>query len=91
MGDQPGHGGAAGSVGVEDLGEEDPEGDQGREDAVLPARWDRVECPLKARGREDVGEGEAVLLEELPAEGVDLLTKVAVLAARHHSGSGWGT
>ena len=39
---------------------------------------DLAEGLFEARRREDVGEGEAVLLEELLAEGVDLSAKASV-------------
>ena len=87
MGDQPGDGGAAGLVGVEHLAEEDPEGDQRGEDPVVPGRLDLAEGLLEAAGGQDVGEGEAAVLEELPAEEVDLTTKTSLRIVEHHSGS----
>ena len=88
MGDQPGDGGAAGLVGVEDLAEEDPEGHQRGVDPVVPGRLDLAEGLVEAVGGEDVGEGEAALLEELAAEGVDLMAKASVGGQSHRSGPG---
>src|SRR3954454_19756824 len=78
MRDQAGDGGAAGLVGVEHLAEEDPEGHERVEDAVLPGAVDFCQSLGEAPGREDVGEGEFALPEELPAEGVDLLAEASV-------------
>ena len=67
MRDQSGDGGAAGLVGVEHLAEEDPEGHQRGEDTVFPGALDFRQRVGEAPRREDVGEGEFTLLEELPA------------------------
>src|SRR4029077_5358905 len=82
--DRAGDGGAAGLVGVEHLAEEGPEGDQRGEDAVLPGALDFRQRLGEAPRREDVGEGEFALLEELPAEGIDLLAEASVRGAWHH-------
>ena len=87
MRDQAGDGGAAGLVGVEHLAEEDPEGRQRGVDPVVPGRLDLAEGLLEAAGGQDVGEGEAALLQELVAEGVDLPTKTSLRVVEHHSGS----
>src|SRR5262245_60959549 len=76
-------GGAAGLVGVEHLAEEDPEGHQRGEDPVLPGGRDLGHRLGEAARRQDVGEGEFSLLEELPAEGVDLLAEASVRGAWH--------
>ena len=89
MGDQPGDGGAAGLVGVEDLAEEDPEGHQRGVDPVVPGRLDLAEGLVEAVGGEDVGEGEAAVLEELAAEGVDLMAEESVGGQSHRSAPGW--
>jgi hypothetical protein len=68
MGDQTCHRGATGRVGGEDLADEDPEGDQRREDPVVPGGLDLSEGLLEAV----LGERESAVLEELLAEGIDL-------------------
>ncbi len=61
MGDQPGHRGAAGLIGGEDLAGEHPVRDKGREDPVLPGGLDLLDgVPF----REDLGEGKAPLAED---------------------------
>ena len=87
MRDQPGHGGATGLVGGEDLAEKDPEGHQRREDAVDPGGPDLAEGLLESVLGEDVGEGELAVLEELLAEGLDLPLKAMLRGMSHGTGS----
>ena len=49
----------------------------------------RSEGLVEAVGGEDIGEGEAALLEELATEGVDLMAEVAVGGQSHRSAPGW--
>jgi hypothetical protein len=88
MRDQAGDGGAAGLVGVEHLAEEDPEGHQRGEDAVLPGAPDFRQRLGEAPRRQDIGEGKFAALEELPAEGVNLPAKASVRGARHRLAPG---
>ena len=72
VGEQAGDGGAAGVVGAEDLPQEDPERDQRRVDPAQPA-GDGREGRCDAVLGEDVGEGQVAVLEELAAQGTDVL------------------
>jgi hypothetical protein len=65
-------------VGGEDPAEEGPEGHQRGVDPVVPGRLDLAEGLVEAVGGEEIGEGEAALLEELAAESIDLMAKVSV-------------
>ena len=89
IGDQPRDGGAAGLVGVEGLAEEDPGRHRRCVDPVVPGRLDLAEGLVEAIGGEDVGEREAALLEELAAEGFDLMAGVTVGGQSHRSAPGW--
>jgi hypothetical protein len=71
-GEEAGDGGAAGAVGAEDLGEEDPEGDQGAEQALAEGDALVVEGLLDLLGREQVGEGQAGDLGEVVAQAAGL-------------------
>ena len=44
---------------------------------------------MEAVGGEDVGEGEAALLEELAAEGIDMMGQESVGGQSHRSAPGW--
>src|SRR5262249_46092967 len=77
MRDQPGHGGATGRGGGEDLAEEDPEGHQRREEPGVPAGLDLAEGLRESRRGEDVGEGELAVLQELLSEGGDRTAKAS--------------
>src|SRR5207248_4527494 len=83
MRDQSGHRGATGLVGAADLAEEDPEGHQRREDAVLPGGFDLPDRLGEAARREDLREGEPALLQELLSEGGDLPAKTSVRGVSH--------
>jgi hypothetical protein len=69
LGEEACDGGAAGGVGVEDLGEEEPEGDEGVVDVVAEGDALVVEGVVDALVGEQVGEGAGAVLEELVAEG----------------------
>jgi hypothetical protein len=75
IGDQACDEGAAGLVGVEDLAEEDPEVHQLGVVPIVPRRLDLAEVLVEAVGGEDVGKGEAALLEELAAECIELMAE----------------
>src|SRR4051794_10134477 len=68
MGDDPGHGVAAGVVVAEDLREEAPGGRDRVEDAVAVADAVLVEDMADAGFGQDVGEREAVVAHEAVAE-----------------------
>src|SRR5262249_21389678 len=69
-GQDAGDGGPAGVVGVEDVGQEEPEGDQRRAEAVAAANLLGAAGLLDLRCGEQVGQGECrgvgALLPELP-------------------------
>ena len=73
---------------VEHLTEEDPERHQRGVDPILPGRLDLAEGLVEAVGGENVGEGEAALLEELAAEGIDLMAEASVRRQSHGSAPG---
>src|SRR5262249_59645687 len=64
-GEEAGDGGAAGVVGVEHLGEEDPQGDQGRVQAFAERDGLLAEGLLDRFGAQDVGERQPGGLGEL--------------------------
>jgi hypothetical protein len=67
-GQEAGEGGAAGVVGVEHLGEEDPEGDQGGEQALAEGDALVVEGLLPLGWGQQVGAGQAGSLGEVVAQ-----------------------
>ncbi len=71
MGDQASDGGAAGVVGAEDLPQEDPERHQGGEHPVEPDANGGQRLGDDLLG-EEIGEGEATVLQELAPETADL-------------------
>src|SRR5262249_28950966 len=93
MGDQAGDGGAAGLVGAEDLAEGDPQGHQRRVDAVEPAGPERRQRARDEALREDVGEREPSILEELVPQEARLPAKGRLVGAVHCGGlrAGEGT
>jgi hypothetical protein len=85
VGDQSGDGGPARVVGVEDLPEEHPEGDERGEDPVQPGAdgSQRVRDDLVG---EDVGERQPAVLEELVPQEARLLAKRPGVRLAHGSG-----
>jgi hypothetical protein len=69
VGVEAGDGGPAGVVGVEHLAEEDPEGDERREDPVQPPAGGGQRLGQDGLGQ-DVGERQAAVPEELPPQEV---------------------
>src|SRR4051812_34872377 len=82
MGDQAGDGGAAGMVGTQDLSQEDPQCDQRGKDAVQPAAQ-RGQGLGDHVFREDIGERQLTVLEELAPEETSSGAKRAGVRIRH--------
>jgi hypothetical protein len=74
--EQPGHdprdGQPATADRADDLGEERPEGDDGREDLFAPSSTVFFEGLLDSSGGNHLGEGESVALRESVAQRLDL-------------------
>jgi hypothetical protein len=83
MSNQAGDGGAARMVCAQDLSQEDPKCDQGREDSVQPVLAERGQRLGNHLLREDVGEGQIFVLKKLTPKELDLLTKASLAKMAH--------